>query len=166
MLTRQAEWSIYAALNYANGDSDNSFSPARCQTIVWTNADVLLIRPSCINFSEIRIKIPSYLTRIMIVSYNRHFVISWTNIMNRGKWPAFPSEWQGWPRIAFSKTIDDNCVLRSSFRPYGGTNSCVLMNRSVYEISKYTACALNIAHITIRSVFSFHVISLIVPNKL
>ena len=37
--------------------SDNGLSPARCQTIIWTNAGILLIRPSGTNISEILIEI-------------------------------------------------------------------------------------------------------------
>ena len=37
--------------------SDNGLSPSRRQAIIWTNAGVLLIRPSGTNFSEILIEI-------------------------------------------------------------------------------------------------------------
>ena len=37
--------------------SDNGLSPSRCQSIIWTNAWILLIRPSGTNFSEILIEI-------------------------------------------------------------------------------------------------------------
>ena len=36
---------------------DNGLSPSRRQTIIWTNAGILLIRPSATNFCEISIKI-------------------------------------------------------------------------------------------------------------
>ena len=32
--------------------SDNGLSPGRCQAIIWTNAEILLIRPSATNFSD------------------------------------------------------------------------------------------------------------------
>ena len=34
-------------------DSDNGLSPGRRQAIIWTNAGILLIRPSGTNFSKI-----------------------------------------------------------------------------------------------------------------
>ena len=37
--------------------SHNGFLPGRRQTIIWTNAGILLIRPLGINFSEILIQI-------------------------------------------------------------------------------------------------------------
>ena len=37
--------------------SDNGLSPVRRQAIIWTNAGILLIRPSGTNFSEILIEI-------------------------------------------------------------------------------------------------------------
>ena len=37
--------------------SDNGLSPGRCQAIIWTNAEILLIGPLGANFSEIPIKI-------------------------------------------------------------------------------------------------------------
>ena len=37
--------------------SDNGFSPGRRQAIIWTNAEILLIRPLGANFSEILIEI-------------------------------------------------------------------------------------------------------------
>ena len=40
-----------------NIGSDNGLSPTRRQAIIWTNAGILLIRPSRTNFSEILIKI-------------------------------------------------------------------------------------------------------------
>ena len=41
----EAEWRIYAAVNYATIGSDNGLSPVRRQTIIWNNAGILLIRP-------------------------------------------------------------------------------------------------------------------------
>ena len=50
MLTRvrcpqliEAEWRIYASVNYAIIDSDNGLSPDRHQAIIWTSAGILLI---------------------------------------------------------------------------------------------------------------------------
>ena len=37
--------------------SDNGLSPSRRQAIIWTNAEILLIRPSGTNFSETLIEI-------------------------------------------------------------------------------------------------------------
>ena len=40
--------------------SDNGLSPSRHQAIIWTNAWILLIRPSGTNFSEILIEIDAF----------------------------------------------------------------------------------------------------------
>ena len=40
--------------------SDNGLSPGRRQAIIWTNAGILLIRPSGRNFSEILIEIHTF----------------------------------------------------------------------------------------------------------
>ena len=40
--------------------SDNGLSPGRHQAIIWTNAGILLIRPSVTNFSEILIEIHTF----------------------------------------------------------------------------------------------------------
>ena len=39
----EAEWRIYASVNYAIIGSDNGLSPGRRQAIIWTNAGILLI---------------------------------------------------------------------------------------------------------------------------
>ena len=41
-------------------DSDNGLSPERRQTIIWTNAGILLIGPLRRNFSEILIEIQTF----------------------------------------------------------------------------------------------------------
>ena len=57
--------------------SDNALSPNRCQTIIWTNAEILLIEPSVTNFSEISIE-------LHIFSFGKmHFK------MSSGKWRPF-----------------------------------------------------------------------------
>ena len=40
--------------------SDNGLSPGRCQTIIWTNAGILLIIPLQTNFNEILIEIHKF----------------------------------------------------------------------------------------------------------
>ena len=45
--------------------SDNGLSPGRRQAIIWTNDGILLIRPSGANFSEILIKIYTFLFKKM-----------------------------------------------------------------------------------------------------
>ena len=40
--------------------SYNGLSPSRRQAIIWTNAEILLIRPSGANFSEILIEIDTF----------------------------------------------------------------------------------------------------------
>ena len=51
-LKNEAEWRIYASLNWVIIGSDNGLSPVRRQAIIWTNAVVLLIGPLGTNFSE------------------------------------------------------------------------------------------------------------------
>ena len=53
----EAEWCIYASVNQAIKISDNGWLPSRRQDIIWTNDDLLLIRPSRTSFSEILIEI-------------------------------------------------------------------------------------------------------------
>ena len=50
---------IYAFVNlyYDTNVSDNGLPPVWGQAIIWTTADILVIRPLGINFSEIRINI-------------------------------------------------------------------------------------------------------------
>ena len=40
--------------------SDNGLSPGRRQVIVWTSAEILLIKPLATNFSEILFKIHAF----------------------------------------------------------------------------------------------------------
>ena len=57
--------------------SGNGLSPGQCQVIIWTNAGILLIGPSGINFSEISIEIHTF-------SFKK---IHWK--MSFGKWRPF-----------------------------------------------------------------------------
>ena len=56
-LTHWGQVTHICLLDLTNIGSDNGLSPARCQTIIWTNAGILLIEPSGTNFSEILIGI-------------------------------------------------------------------------------------------------------------
>ena len=58
--TIEAEWRIYASLNWVIIGSDNDLSPVRRQAIIWTNAGILLIGPWGTNFSEILIGIQTF----------------------------------------------------------------------------------------------------------
>ena len=53
----EAEWRIYASVNYTIMGSDNGLSPGRHQAIIWTKAGIFLIGPNGTNFSEIIIEI-------------------------------------------------------------------------------------------------------------
>ena len=61
--------------------SDNGLLPARCQAIIWTNAEILLIGPFGINFSEILIKFMHFHSRKCILKCYQerggHFVWVW-----------------------------------------------------------------------------------------
>ena len=50
--------------------SDNGLSPGRCQSIVWTNAGILLIGPLGTNFSKILIK-------MFIFSFKKRIRVRW-----------------------------------------------------------------------------------------
>ena len=56
----EAEWRIYASVNYTIFGSDNGLSPGRRQAITWPNAGILLIGPLGTNFSEIFIEIKTF----------------------------------------------------------------------------------------------------------
>ena len=47
---------MYASVNQAIIGSDKGFLPARGQAIIWTNDDLLVIRPLSTNLKEILIK--------------------------------------------------------------------------------------------------------------
>ena len=51
---------MYAPVNLSIIGSDNGLVPDRHQAIIWTNAGILLIGPSGINFSEIWMIIPKF----------------------------------------------------------------------------------------------------------
>ena len=53
----EAEWRIYASLNWIIIASNNDLLPVRRQAIIWNNAGILLIGPLGTNFSEILIGI-------------------------------------------------------------------------------------------------------------
>ena len=44
---------MFASMNWVNIGSDNGLSPGRRQAIIWTNAEILLIRTLGTNHSEI-----------------------------------------------------------------------------------------------------------------
>ena len=56
----EAEWRIYASLNWVIIGSDNGLSPVRRQAIIWTNAGILLIGPLGTSFSEILIGVQTF----------------------------------------------------------------------------------------------------------
>ena len=56
----EAEWRIYASLNWVFIGSDNGLSPVPRQPIIWTNAGVLLIGRLRRNFREIWIGIQTF----------------------------------------------------------------------------------------------------------
>ena len=60
--------------------SDNGLSPGRHQAIIWTNAGILFIEPFGTNFSEILIKIHTFLFKKMhlkmLLENDSHFVLA------------------------------------------------------------------------------------------
>ena len=73
----EAEWCIYASVNYIIIGSDNGLSPGRGQAIIWTNAGILSNGPLGTNFIEILIKIHTFSFK------NMHLK------MLSGKWQPF-----------------------------------------------------------------------------
>ena len=53
-LNIEAMWRIYASGNWVIIASDNGSSHIRCQTMIWTNAGILSIRPQINFFSKVR----------------------------------------------------------------------------------------------------------------
>ena len=60
-----------------NIGSDNGLSPGRCQAIIWTNAEILLIEPFGTNFNEIFMAIHTFSFKKMHLN------------MSSGKWRPF-----------------------------------------------------------------------------
>ena len=56
----EAEWCIYASVNYIIISSDNGLLPGRHQAITWTNVGMLLIGLLATNFSEMIIEIHTF----------------------------------------------------------------------------------------------------------
>ena len=73
----EAEWRIYASVNFTIIGSDNGLSPDRRQAIIWTNAGILLIWPLGTNFSETLIEIHIFSFKKMHLK------------MSSGKWRPF-----------------------------------------------------------------------------
>ena len=73
----EAEWRIYASLNWVIIGSDNGLSPVRRQAIIRTNAEILLIGTLGTNFSEI-------LSEIHAFSFTKMHLK-----MSSGKWRPF-----------------------------------------------------------------------------
>ena len=74
--------------------SDNGLSPGRRQAIIWTNAELLLIRPLGTNFSEILIEIltfPFKKMRLKVSSAKRRPFCLGLNVLTAGLCPRFPS---------------------------------------------------------------------------
>ena len=58
-----AEWWTYVSMNYAIVDSDDDLAHIRCQTFIWTNAELLLSGPLGKKFGGILIKIETFYQR-------------------------------------------------------------------------------------------------------
>ena len=64
----EAEWRLYASVNWTSIGSDYGLSPVRQQASIWNNAGLLLIGPFWTNFSEILIKIKYFSHKAMILN--------------------------------------------------------------------------------------------------
>ena len=100
--------------------SDNGLSPGRRQSIIWTNAGLLLIGPLGTNFSEILIEIPTFSFKKMRLKVSsakwRPFCLGFNVLKFRGiteercarcafHFNSFPP-WTKWP--PFGKTTISN----------------------------------------------------------
>ena len=83
--------------NLAIIGSDNGLLPGRCQAITWTNVGILLIGPLGTNFSEMLIKIHTFVFKKIHLK------------MSSGKWRPFCL---GLSVLTFQKS----CVIRIMFR--------------------------------------------------
>ena len=93
--------------------SDNGLSPVRRQTIIWTNAGILLIAPSETNFSEIFIEIYTFSFKKMRLKGSsakwRPFCFGLNVLMQRPVWsinsnPAHPHI------LIHTATVDTCCI--------------------------------------------------------
>ena len=76
---------IYATVNHVSIGSDNGLSPIRRQAIIWISSDLLSIRPSGTNFSEM-------ITKIQKFSFTKmHMKIS-----SAKRWPFVQGWGLGW----------------------------------------------------------------------
>ena len=99
--------------------SDNGLSPDRCQTIIWTNAGILLIGPFGTNSSEIFIKILTLSfkkLRLKVSSAKRRPFCPGLNVLNteivcchgnNKKWPQYISYSVSWHQQLFGQCIDE-----------------------------------------------------------
>ena len=85
----EAEWRIYASLNWVIIGSDNGLSIVRRQAIIWTNAGILLIGPLGTKFTEISIGIQNFHSRNCI--WKRHLQNG--VILSRPQWVKDILEW-------------------------------------------------------------------------
>ena len=65
----EAEWRLYASVNYAIIGSDNGLSPVRWQPIIWTHDGLLSIWPKGTYFIEILLEIQKFSFKKMYLKY-------------------------------------------------------------------------------------------------
>ena len=106
--------------------TDNGLSPGRCQTIIWTNAGILLIGPLGTNLSEILIKIYIFLFKKMDLTVSS---VKWCpfglglnllnkNNTNRKSYYKFMKslQWRHNERYDVSNHQPHDCLLNGLFR--------------------------------------------------
>ena len=86
----EAQWRIYASVNYAIIGSDNGLSPGRRQAIIWTNDVILLIGHLGTNFNDfffIKIKTFSLTNLYLKVSSAKVVaILTWPQCVNGSAW--------------------------------------------------------------------------------
>ena len=100
----EAEWRIYASVNYASIGSDNSLSSVRRQAIIWSNARILLIGHVRTIVSGISLEIHTILFAIFFCHLRNggHFVVA-------SLWNPFTHTSQGHLHDDGKKGLD--CIL-------------------------------------------------------
>ena len=128
----EAEWRIYASVNYTIMVSDDGLSPGRHQAIIWTNAGILLGEHSGTNSSEIIIEIE-------IFSFtNLHLKVSSAKVAGILSRPQcvkqqFKDEWRtGGIHNRISQGIE-MCELLSTILTTSGAAS----NENVMKMTRY-----------------------------
>ena len=121
------KWSAKYPVNYISLGSCNGLSPVRRQSIIWTNADLLLICPLGTNFNEIWIQVlifPFKKMRLKISSAKWHpfYPGGWVNTLrSRQNGRNFADD--TFKRIFLNENVRIPIKISLKLIPKGPTNS-------------------------------------------